>query len=569
MTQRIRIVIVFFAILSSAQAVRAQAPAASRLLSLVSLEHRLDGVDVPMKHDMFAYLPFFVTSNKDMLTVAAGGVLWEEGGLQLHRAARQHIGAVEGLFGGLSLRPAGAPQEVEFDFEAHDREFQARMAGPLQEAIKQGALAAIEKTDVFQAAQRGFGDGFKDSFAAILDTQAEEYRIRAELANLQDVLWNAAGRLARSGAKASPLDSNEVTVKLRIERRRGFTVVVHNQSSRDLHHVTLVASAKKAPVQVSNPGADRLLGGLTAAAIGEDDPARIRKSGEGLAKSAEAHYALRNRPARVLLHVETLPAGKELSTVFVGSTMEMMRIDAGTYWLWSDEGSLEGQAIGGMEELREEMKKNAANDPGPPNRRTPQTGSSLLPLFGGGTTRPAPGDPAESPPTKTRPGTSSGAPRVGFNDLANASAVERKLFQANNLAQVDLVQASAQFRELVAQFPKSPEATEAKEWLDSYPRLLLERAAKYPDNPTGQSQAIRLYKEVLAAKPDPAESREAKQALEDVAGKLFAAANELEEAGDQAGAARLYQQIMRDLPNTRDANAARARLRKAAAKQKR
>lgn len=559
--------------------IQGQEPPVNDLLELISLECRVGDVEVPQNHDVFKYSPYLEASDGDMadddvvvddvVKVAVLGVFWEEYCIQRHRAIRARIGATEGFFlGGASVRPAGAAPEAEFDFDAHDAEFKARMVGPLQLAIKHGALASFENKNFVKRAQQGYDLGFKVGISNMMTATANEYRLTAEMAELQDAMWNAAGRVARTRAKPTPLDASQVAVKLRIERGRGFTIVVHNQSPHELHNLTLVANGKKTPVRVNSPNGDRLLGGLTSLLSGEDDPTKIGDAGNQLAQSTEDYYNVLNRPAHVFLHISSLPAGEEWSTVFIRSSMEMGRIESARFWLWTDEGSVESQPLGGLDEVREEMRKNAANNPGPPNRRDAQAGSSLVPPFGGsggGNGHTAPTSSANPPTANKSPSRST---KSSFNDIQNSTGADRLLLQANNIANVNLVEASAQFRQIIARYPKSDEAAEAKEWLKGYPHRLIERAEKTSNNFPGHMQAILLYKEALGSKPDQADQKAAKKGLEDRAAKLLAAAIEMEDGGNKVGAARIYNQLIQDLPSSKEAAVSRSHLRKAATPKK-
>ena len=246
----------------------------------------------------------------------------------------------------------------------------------------------------------------------------------------------------------------------------------------------------------------------------------------------------------------------------------MGRIESARFWLWTDEGSAESRPLGGLDEVREEMRKNAANNPGPPNRRGAQAGSSLLPQFGGsggGSGRTAPTSSANPPTANKSPSRST---KSSFNDIQNSTGADRLLLQANNIANVNLVEASAQFRQIIARYPKSDEAAEAKEWLKGYPQRLIERAEKTPNNFPGHMQAILLYKEALGSKPDQADQKAAKKGLEDRAAKLLAAAIEMEDGGNKVGAARIYNQLIQDLPSSKEAAVSRSHLRKAATPKK-
>jgi TolA-binding protein len=545
----------------------------SKVLSLVSLEYKLDGIDHARSHDLLPYLPLLTSGDFGVTEVAALSVLWEQYTIVPHRAFKSRINAVEGLFGGMKIRPPGVKDD-EQDLEAAMKEARERLSGPLQEAIKRGAIAAYEGKDILAESQRGFDQGLKDGVANIIAKQADYYAAQLTLAKMQDVLWDRAMALAGRGSRPGDVDAKEVPVELRLERGRGFVISVRNLSSKDLQHVTLGAIVTKMPIQTPSAGTDLVLGALTSAMSGEDDPGATAKNAATFAASTQAYWALQKRPHRIFVHVPQLPAGKEWSTMLLRSTSELAHAESASFSLWSDELAVERGEIGGFNSLVTAARKQAeeARQQMIARRRA---GMSPLGAARAGAGRPFAGSTATRRPGPATGKTGQGVmPRAGAAakgsfarknaeapaEDTNSSRPEGLLKQARSSAKANPIGAAVTFRRIVSQFPKSGAAAEAADWLKEYPKRLMERAEELDRIERTRPQAVRFWRAALTAEPGSPEAAEARNKLDTLARQLWTNGEGLESAGEKVRARSIYQRLIRDVPESPEAKKARERL---------
>jgi hypothetical protein len=472
----------------------------SRVLSLVSLEYKLGREKVPRSRDPQSYLRAIGSGDRPVVEVAALSMFWERYALEYAALSRERMASVDDLIGGMGLlTPGGRGPNPEIERQRKD--FDARLKGPLQQAIRQGALAAFEKKDVLSVPSRGFEEEIRGGLAHALDVQANYYAVQRDLAKMQEVLWDRAEQLAKDRAKSGSLGSSDVAVILRVEPPR-LTIALQNKSSRDLHHVTLGATGVEHPRKPTNPRADLALGAGAAALGGEENARKIARSGLNQASAVQDYEAVMGRPTRIFLHLADLPAGKEVSTSFRFLPADAEKGKLGKFSLWTDEGSVEQSEIGGIPELLELFKKNRAK---------------------------------------------------------NQVAV-RLLQGAHRTAKSDPILAAASFRKVIAQFPKTEEADEAHAWLVAYPRLLIDRAETFAES--NPAYAFKFYDEARESQLNPEAAALAQTKLEAVARRLMDMTPKLEQDGKVREARAIYQQIINELPESQMATEARARLKK-------
>ncbi len=117
--------------------------ARTRVLSLVSLEYRLDGKQTPPTHDAASYLPSLTSGNIGVIEVAALSVYWERYALEMIAKDRARMVATDKFFGGMGLLTGGASGKQGIDIDQQRKEFDIKMQGPLQQAAKQGAARRV------------------------------------------------------------------------------------------------------------------------------------------------------------------------------------------------------------------------------------------------------------------------------------------------------------------------------------------------------------------------------------------------------------------------------------------
>jgi hypothetical protein len=482
--------------------------ARSRVLSLVSLEYQLDGKQTPRTHDAASYLPSLTSGNIAVIEVAALSVYWERYALEMIAKDRARMAAADNFFGGVGLVTGGASGKQGIDIDQQRKELDIKMQGPFQQAAKKGALAAYKKANVLDATAQGFQSGIRDLVPNGLQATADFYAAQAKLAKMQDVLWNRAEALAKGGASSRQLGGEDVEITIRLGKGKE-TIVVHNKSLRDLHHVTLAAVGPDRPTRTPNTPADQTLGGLAVLMGGEEDAQKILKGAVNQAAAVRDYEAVRSRPMRVFLHVANLPAGKEMETHFRFLASDVAKGYLGKFSLWTDEGSIEGQPIGGFDELRATIRKNRAK--GPAGQKAAQS-----------------------------------------------------LLAAHHTEKWDLVLGGAAFHKIASQYPTTEEAAEARKWLEAYPRALIDRADPWAKgNPT---YSARLYGEVIREAPKSEEAKIAHQRLEAMAEPLLEKAMELDRTGNHREAALFFTLIAKELPKSEQAAAARAALGKSTRK---
>ena len=277
----------------------------SRVLELISLEYRIAGKDHPRTHELAPYKPLYDSAVPGVAPLAKLSTLWELAALRSGQTHKQFVSEVEDFLG----------------FDAQGR-------------ISPGAIKRFVGVETHESA-----------FGELLRVQDDRYAQLVLLAQTQDVLWDRAEALARSGAGAGSLDPKQLEITFQPRKGVGYVVVVRNRSLTPHNALTLAVGTKVKPLPPASPGGDMLLGGLAAALVGEDDAGELAKSAAAFASAAANQRKFHERPYRVFVHVPELPAGTACEAMLLRDALQLVRCEAATYSLWSPSVTVEGQAV--------------------------------------------------------------------------------------------------------------------------------------------------------------------------------------------------------------------------------
>jgi hypothetical protein len=280
----------------------------TRTLSLVSLEYRLAGKDVPRIHQLADHAAMATSADSLVREIAQKSVAFELAVLAPEMKEDEFYRNVEKFVG---VNADGSPNvEAVFD-RATDKDW--------------------------------FRTGLADVFAA----QKATYQLQNAVGEIQDRLWDRAAALAQREAGADPIDPKALEVTFGEKKGLGATITLRNKGAADLHRVTVAAIATKKPLP---PDGSDLFGD------------------NAFSRAVKEQRKLQMRPARVFAHVSTLPAGTTWEIVFLRESLDLARCESSKLSIWSDEMSSVDKPIPRLDYLARQ-KQNSLNGPQKPPRR--------------------------------------------------------------------------------------------------------------------------------------------------------------------------------------------------------
>ncbi len=328
---------------------------ASKLLELISLDYRLDGVEHTRIHDLGVYVPFFQSKVDQVRAVAALSCIWEMQTVVVADAYEaQMTGGLQGFLGLPMVVPQGE-ELVKSESGSSSMTFRGvtipeSVFGMLEEMKQQGALKAFEQAP-FWATPADVGDsgGPQSGFGNFISKTAQYYQANLTSMVMQQILWDEAEKLGRATAKGGNTRAGDVEIQMIWEGPKWGTMLVKNKSKKPIKHVTISMVAPRQENVSASPKFDASMGALGSRVTGEEDPRYIALTAATFADAVAAERGMQEVPIRVYAYIDELGPSQEFERVVFKSGLAFATTKGAYYSLWADGISIENQPLPGYE----------------------------------------------------------------------------------------------------------------------------------------------------------------------------------------------------------------------------